>query len=294
MTSYIVPLAGCAGKYRPGGSMSAEELSYEHDDRLAIITFNRPAVHNAITYDMIAEFTEAIRRADADPEVRVLIVKGAGERAFSVGYDIKRTRDDPRAKRGIPEWREATFRDFRFTFAPWECTKPVIAMIRGYCLAGALELAQMCDLRIASADARFGVVETRFSTGVATMIMPWIIGSARARELIYTGDTIDAAEAYRIGLVNRVHPVDQLESETLRFARRMSMVALDCLQTNKRAINQTMEAMGFRAAMTYALEACVMLDASGTPEFRQFDILRREQGLKSALAWRDGLFKPYE
>lgn len=274
--------------------MGEDELLYERDGRLAVITFNRPAVHNAITYDMIARFLEAIGRADADPEVRVVVVKGAGERAFSVGYDIKRTRDDPRANRGIPEWREAAARDFRFTFAPWECTKPVVAMIRGYCLAGALELAQMCDVRIASTDSKLGVVETRFSTGVATMIMPWIIGAARARELILTGDTIDAHEAYRIGLVNHIYPADRVEAETLRFARRMSMVALDCLRTNKRAINHTMEAMGFRAAMTYGLEACVMLDASGTPEFRQFDVLRREQGLKAALSWRDGLFKPYE
>lgn len=274
--------------------MSDGDLLYERDDRLSIITFNRPSVHNAITYDMIAQFVDAVERADADPEVRVVIIKGAGDRAFSVGYDIKRTRDDPRANRGIPEWREAAYRDYRFTFSPWECSKPVLAMIRGYCLAGALELAQMCDVRIASTDAKLGVVETRFSTGVATMIMPWIIGSARARALIYTGDTIDAEEAYRIGLVNHLYPPERLEEETLRFAHRMSMVALACLQTNKRAINQTMEAMGFRSAMMYALESCVMLDASGTPEFRQFDVLRREKGLKEALAWRDGLFKPYE
>jgi enoyl-CoA hydratase len=274
--------------------MDDAELLYERDDRLALITFNRPAVHNAINYDMIAQFMDAVRRADADPDVRVVIVRGAGDRAFSVGYDIKRTRDDPRATRGIPEWREAAYRDLQFTFSVWECTKPVIAMIRGYCLAGALELAQMCDVRIASTDAKLGVVETRFSTGVASMIMPWIIGSARARELTYTGDTIGADEAYRIGLVNHIYPPERLEAETLRFARRMSMVALPCLQTNKRAINQSLEAMGFRTAMMYALECCVQLDAAGTPEFRQFDVLRREQGLKAALVWRDSLFTPYE
>jgi enoyl-CoA hydratase/carnithine racemase len=274
--------------------MSDGEILYERDDRLALITFNRPAVLNAITYDMIAEFMDALQRADADPDVRVVVIRGAGERAFSVGYDIKRAKDDPRANRGIPEWREATFRDFKFCFAPWECTKPVVAMVRGYCLAGALELAQMCDVRVASTDARFGVVETRFSTGVAVMIMPWVVGFARARELIYTGDTIDAQEAHRIGLVNHLYPPDRLEAETLKFAKRMSMVALSCLQTNKRAINQTMVAMGFRSAMQYALETCVMLDASGTPEYREFDLLRCEKGLKEALAWRDGLFKQYE
>jgi enoyl-CoA hydratase/carnithine racemase len=270
------------------------ELLYERDERLAVITFNRPRVHNAINYDMITQFNDAIRRADEDEEVRVIVVKGGGERAFSVGYDITRAKDDPRANRGIAEWRAAAHNDLRFCFAPWECSKPVIAMIRGWCLAGALELAQMCDVRVASTDAKFGVVETRFSAGVACMIMPWIIGPARARSLIYTGDTIDAQEAYRIGLVNHLYAPEQLEAETVRLAKRMSMVAMNCLVTNKRAINMTMEAMGFRAAMNYALEACVMLDAGGTPEYREFDRLRREQSLKDALAWRDGLFRQYE
>jgi enoyl-CoA hydratase/carnithine racemase len=270
------------------------ELLYERDERLAVITFNRPRVHNAINYDMITQFNDAIRRADEDEEVRVIVVKGGGERAFSVGYDITRAKDDPRANRGIAEWRAAAHNDLRFCFAPWECSKPVIAMIRGWCLAGALELAQMCDVRVASTDAKFGVVETRFSAGVACMIMPWIIGPARARSLIYTGDTIDAQEAYRIGLVNHLYAPEQLEAETVRLAKRMSMVAMNCLVTNKRAINMTMEAMGFRAAMNYALEAGVMLDAGGTPEYREFDRLRREQSLKDALAWRDGLFRQYE
>jgi enoyl-CoA hydratase/carnithine racemase len=112
--------------------------------------------------------------------------------------------------------------------------------------------------------------------------------------LMFTGDTIDAEEAYRIGLVNHIYPPDQLEAETLRFARRMSMVASACLQWSKRAVNGTMEAMGFRTAMEYGLVACITMNATGTPELLQFDQIRKSQGLKQALAWRAGIFAPYE
>jgi len=271
--------------------LTYDEILYERDERVVRITLNRPERHNAFNNRLKDEFEDAVRRADADPEVRVLLVTGAGGRAFSAGYDLK---DSAGSRRDLEEWRRGMSRDMRFTFAPWECSKPVIAMIRGYCLAGALELAQMCDVRIASTDSTFGVVETRFSMGVATLIMPWILGGARTRELMFTGDTIDAQEAYRIGLVNHIHPPDRLEAETLRFARRMSMVALACLQWNKRALNRTMEAMGFRAAVEYGLTACVMMDATVSPEFAQFDEIRKSQGLKQALAWRAGLFAPYE
>ena len=152
-----------------------------------------------------------------------------------------------------------------FTFAPWNCSKPVIAMIDGFCLAGALEFAQMCDIRYCSQTSKFGVVETRFSNGIATYIMPWILGN-RCRELIYTGDTFDAERAFRLGLVDRVFPKASLEAETMKIAKRMSRVALAALQWNKRAINNTFDTMGLRAALQYGVEACSLLDATGTPE----------------------------
>jgi enoyl-CoA hydratase len=193
----------------------------------------------------------------------------------------------------VAEWRERLAGDYEFTFSVWNSSKPVIAMINGYCLAGALEFAQMCDIRYCSDDSSFGVVETRFSSGVVTMIMPWIIG-ARARELVYSGDKIDAAEALRIGLVNKVFPKRSLREETMKIAKRISQVALDCLKWNKRSINNTYDAQGFQAAMRYGLEACTILDATETPEYRKFDEIRRGQNLNEAMRWRDEQFKRYE
>ena len=151
----------------------------------------------------------------------------------------------------------------------------------------------MCDMRIASQPSQFAVIETRFSNGIATYIMPWIIG-ARCRRLIYTGDMIDAAEALRLGLVDLVYPQATLRQETMKLARRMSRVALAALQWNKRAVNNTLETMGFRAAMQYGVEACTILDATNTPEYAQFDEIRRTKGLAEALRWRDAQFAPFE
>ncbi len=273
--------------------MSAYELLlYEVDDRVARITFNRPDRMNAFNLKLCAEVMAAIAQADADPQVRVLLLTGAGGKAFSAGYDIKETASGG-PRRGEPAWRDRLAKDLKFCYAPWECSKPVIAVIDGFCLAGALEFAQMCDIRYCSEDAKFGVLETRFAAGVVTMVMPWILGPA-SRELIYTGDTIDAAEALRVGLVTRVYPKEELHAQTLKIAQRMSRVAIECLTWNKRALNRTSEIMGMRSALDYGFEACVQLDGSVAPEFRMFDALRREKGLGEALRWRDAQFRPYE
>ena len=267
------------------------ELIYEVDDRVAILTLNRPERMNALSKRLVDEIIAAIAAADADANVRVVIVTGAGEKAFSTGYDIKESAEAP--QRTLAEWRARMQKDLKFTYAPWDCSKPVLCVINGYCLAGALEFAQCCDIRYCSEDARFGVVETRFSNGVATMIMPWILGN-RCRELIYTGDMFGAEEAYRLGLVDRVFPKAELHAAALKVAKRMSRVALDCLRLNKRAINQTFETMGLRTAIQYGSEACAIMDAMGSPEAQEFDRLRRSQGLSEALKWRESRFAPFE
>jgi enoyl-CoA hydratase/carnithine racemase len=271
--------------------MGYETILYNVEDRVALITLNRPERMNALSKKLCVELVDAVRAADQDPQVRVLVITGAGGKAFSAGYDIKESAEAP--KRSLSDWRERLNGDLRFTYSVWDCSKPVIAMVNGFCLAGALEFAQMCDMRFASDDSRFGVVETRFSSGIATYIMPWLLG-ARCRRLIYTGDMIDAAEAFRLGLVDGVFPKAALERETMKIARRMSRVALDALQWNKRAINNTFETMGFRAAMQYGVEACAILDATNTPEYAAFDELRRTKGLGEALKWRDAQFAPFE
>jgi enoyl-CoA hydratase/carnithine racemase len=244
---------------------------------------------NALSLELCDEVEDAVRVADGDPEVRVLIVTGAGGKAFSAGYDLG---DETEKQRTIEHYNTRLNHDLRFTYSVFNCSKPVIAMINGYCLAGGLEFAQMCDIRYCSDDSRFGVVETRFAAGVATLAMPWVIG-ARCRELIYTGDMIDAEEALRLGLVSRVFPKAELDAEVTRIAKRMSRVALPTLQWNKRAINNTLAASGFHAALQYGVEACSIMDASKS-EFEHFDELRASVGVTEAIKWRDAIFAPFD
>jgi enoyl-CoA hydratase len=148
-------------------------------------------------------------------------------------------------------------------------------------------------MRFCSDDSTFAAIEARFSNGIATMIMPWVIGQ-RSRSLIYTGDTIGAEEAFRLGLVDQVFPKGDVHAEAMKIAKRMSRVSLECLQWNKRAINHTFEAMGLRTAIAYGAEACALMDSIGSPEAAQFDSIRREHGMSAALKWRTEQFAPYE
>lgn len=271
--------------------MVYENLLYSVEDRVATITLNRPERHNALSMALVDEIMAVVAEADADPEVRVLIVTGAGGKAFSSGYDIKESAQKP--KRTIEQWRARMQKDIKFTYSVWDCSKPVIAMVDGFCLAGALELAMCCDMRFCSEVSTFAALEARFSNGIATMIMPWLLGQ-RARMLIYTGDTIGADEAFRLGLVDQVFPKVTLQVEVTKIARRMSRVSLECLQWNKRSINHAFETMGLRNAIMYGAEACAMMDSIGSPEAAQFDSIRREQGMAAALKWRSEQFSPYE
>lgn len=271
--------------------MAYQHLLYAVDDRVATLTLNRPERHNALSVLLIDEIMAAVSAADADPEVRVIVVTGAGGKAFSSGYDIKESAEKP--KRTIADWRARMQKDIQFTYSVWDCSKPVLAMIDGFCLAGALEFAMCCDMRLCSDISTFAALEARFSNGIATMIMPWIVGQ-KSRALIYTGDTIDADEAFRIGLVDRVYSKNALHAEVTKLAKRMSRVSLECLQWNKRAINHTFETMGLRNAIQYGSEACALMDSIGSPEAAQFDSIRREQGMSAALKWRTEQFAPYE
>jgi enoyl-CoA hydratase/carnithine racemase len=271
--------------------MAYQDILYEIDYRVAVITLNRPERMNAFGATIREEMVAAIREADADDDVRVLVITGAGGKAFSAGYDIKETIQG--MERGPSEWRDLLAEEMVFTLAAWDCSKPVIGMIEGHCLAGAMEVVQCFDMRYCSDDANFGVVETRFSNGILCMIMPWVVGQI-SREKIFTGDQFGAEEALRIGLVNQVFPKAALRDETMKIAHRISRVALDCLKWNKRAINQAYETMGVKSALAYGLEACTMLDASNTPEYQAFNKIRNKEGLGPALKHLRAQFAPFE
>ncbi|HTE60778.1 MAG TPA: enoyl-CoA hydratase/isomerase family protein, partial [Solirubrobacteraceae bacterium] len=158
---------------------------------------------NALSGRVLDELEAALRRAVADDAVKVIVLTGAG-RAFSAGYDLTEEAADqpPTAE----EWHTVLARDVEVTMELWRCPKPTIAAVRGWCLAGGCEVAMACDMIVAAEDARFGEPEIRYGSGPVTLLMPFLIGQKKTNELLFTGDVVDAAEAHRIGLVNRVVP----------------------------------------------------------------------------------------
>jgi enoyl-CoA hydratase len=260
--------------------MAADEiLLREPTDWGVRLILNRPAKLNAISAELREALSAAVSAAVADDRVRVIAIAGAG-RAFCSGYDLSE---------GQPadawSWREALAADVAATLDIWRCPKPIIAQVHGYALAGGLELAMACDLIVAADDAQLGEPEIRFGSAPVTLLMPFLIGQKRTRELLLTGDLIDAREAERIGLVNRVVAAADLAAEVDRLADRLARVPPDVMAPTKLMLNRAMEAAGFGDAVQMGLDIQAFINMSETS--RAFDEIVRRDGLKAALAWRD-------
>ena len=266
--------------------MSYNTLAVEIDDRIAVLTFNRPKVLNAFDPELIDESMRALAALAADTTVSAIVVRGAG-RAFSAGFDLKAGAATA-GQRGPHEWRTALEADFEFIMQFWDCPKPTIAAVHGYCIGGAFELSLACDVTVAARSTRFGAPEVKFGSGAVALLLPWVAGAKAAKELLLTGDDqLSADRALALGIVNDVVPDGEEMGRALALARAMANAAPDAVRLTKLAINRTFEAMGLRAALASALELDIFIEASGGAERAEFDRLRREQGLGAALAWRD-------
>ena len=162
---------------------------------------------------------ERFHEADRDPATSVVILRAEG-RSFCAGYDISPNPARASRRGNALAWHESLTDDVQLEMTPWEMKKPVIASVQGHCLGGGCELVMMCDLTIAADDALFGEPEIRFSNVGPALVMPFIIGLKRARELLFFGDPIDAQTALQYGMVNRVVPRAELAAATLKYARR--------------------------------------------------------------------------
>lgn len=188
--------------------MNYETLLVERRDRVAFVTINRPDKLNALNAQAKAELKEVFHRLQADPDVDVIVLTGAGEKAFVAGTDIKELKDlDEASGRAFASGGQAVFNLIE------NCGKPVIAAVNGYALGGGMELALACHIRVASENAKFGQPEVNL--GIipgygGTQRLARLVGQGKAFELILTGDQIDAQEAFRIGLVNKVVPLPDL------------------------------------------------------------------------------------
>lgn len=220
--------------------MSAfETIIYEKNDGIACITLNRPQALNAVNIKMRDELYEVLPAIKDDPEVMVAIIKGAGERAFSAGADITEfgTTPSPVVARQV-RWE----RDLWGMFL--SIPKPLIAAIHGFALGAGIEMAMCCDIRLASEDAQFGLPEVNLGmipTAGGSQTMPRLVLLGRASEIILTGDRIDAQEALRIGLVNRVVPRPQLLPAAEELARRIISLDQRAVRCAKEAITRGLD-----------------------------------------------------
>ncbi len=218
--------------------MAYETIRYELTDGIATITLNRPNVHNAMNERMREELTGCFGELAQSPEARVIVVSGAGERAFSAGADIREF---------VAPQVPVRFRDARrrvdFRAAMDRCGQPIIAAIRGFALGGGLELALACDLRYAAEDAKLGQPEIRLGVmpgAGGTQRLTRLVGPGKARDLVYTGRQAGAAEALAMGLVEHVFSPDDVFDRALRDARAFARGPREALESAKRAIRSAL------------------------------------------------------
>jgi enoyl-CoA hydratase len=213
-----------------------EKLIARKEGAIGWIIFNNPARHNATSYEMWLSLPTVLDAYCNDPEVRLIILKGEGEKAFSAGADISQFKEKRTGTEAVTEYNAAADNAGK---AMRECTKPLLAMIRGYCIGGGAGIAVNCDIRIAADDARFAVPAAKLGLGYrfeGIKRLCDIVGPSFAAEIFYTGRQFSAQEALQMGLVNRVVPAAELESHTLEYANAIAVNAPLTIASVKRAL----------------------------------------------------------
>ncbi|GBC62687.1 enoyl-CoA hydratase [Desulfonema ishimotonii] len=219
--------------------MSDSVLQVEQQDQVAILTLNRPTVMNSFNFDLLRALRDQVEALRFNPDIRVLIITGSGERAFCAGADLKE-----RATLSPVQVKEFIFTIRNLFTAIEQLPKPVIAGVNGIALGGGTELALACDIRIAAMTASMGLTETRLAIipgAGGTQRLPRLVGKGKAKELIFTGRRVDASEALDIGLVNQICERESLPDECLKMAAMICETGPVAIEQAKYAINYGLE-----------------------------------------------------
>lgn len=286
--------------------MEFENILVDTDGPVATITLNRPEKLNALSGALMQDLMDALRWLSPGDAVRVIRIKGAG-RAFCPGYDLDpRTasygadghmpdpgaRGDALADLGeseIARDREGLRQMVERWMWMWNYRKPVIAQVHNYCLSGGLDLIGACDIVFAAEGTRFGHPAARgVGIPITLGMLPMKIGAAATKELLFTGDLLDSDEASRLGIVQHVVPAAELDERVMALCQRIAMQPLDALTVHKHVTNRWMELQGVRLAAYEGAEYDSIYHV--TPAYHEFRRRAASDGLRSALAWRDGPF----
>ena len=269
--------------------MQTEFIGYEVDAGIATITLNRPEAANAQTMPLLDDLDEAWRRAADDEAVRVIILQANGKH-FSAGHDIRAVGDDDDGDGSPPSWTlagiyEIEARRFLEYSLRWRnVPKPSIAAVQGVCIAGGLLLAWPCDLIVAADNAKFSDPVVNMGIGgVEYHGHTWEWGARKAKEMLFTGRAMTAEEAERIGMVTKVVPLAELRTETRALAAEIAEKHPFALRQAKRAVNQTLDVIGFYAAVQSVFDIHQTghghaLSESGLPILMLLDGMKAEIG----------------
>lgn len=297
MTSTEPPTGGPAVTETQKTNPAFVTLTYAVTERAARITLNRPERLNAITRELTAELHQAVTLANADPRVRVIVLRGAG-RSFCAGYDLTwGTRAEAATQQqtaGV--WdpvRDYTgmSRNVSAFMSLWESRKPVICGIQGWCVGGGTDMALCADLIIVAEDARLGYPPARIWGTPTTVMWVYRLGLEHAKRLMLTGDSVDGKEAARLGLVSAAVPGEQLDAEIDLLATRLSSIPTNQLIMSKLLVNQAYENMGLRT--TQLLGTVFDGIARHTPEGTAWRERAIREGFKEAVRERDALHGDY-
>jgi enoyl-CoA hydratase/carnithine racemase len=237
--------------------MDFEHVIYELDDRVGVITLNRPEAANAQSPKVLDELDAAWQEAERDPQVKVIVLKSNGKH-FSAGHDLSGWNDGELAQivataEGHYEWETNVYLGYALRWR--DVPKPSIAAVQGKCIAAGLMLCWPCDLIIAADNAEFSdPVLAMGMNGVELHAHTWELGPRKAKEILFTGGSVTATQAEQLGMVNRVVPLDDLVSATMEMAHRIAQVDEWALRMAKRSVNQTMDVQGYRTAIASAFD----------------------------------------
>jgi len=264
--------------------MAFTNLLLDKHELIGTLTLNRPEKLNAMTPSLIAEMGEALTEVEKDPEIKILIVRGAG-RAFCTGYDLTVSMGEGGAERHTLDSDQRSLQRY---VEHWlrlrDLPKPVISMVHGYCLAGGSQLAISTDIIFVAENASIGFPSIPAGAGYVSSFWNWMIGPHRTKYMAFLpGSRITGKEAEAIGFATRAFPAESLESETYDYARRVTKVPAQKLRLEKLAINRAMDIQGFRTAVLAGAEFDAIFHfGPGNEEIRA---VQKERGLKGAIQW---------
>lgn len=253
---------------------------------VATITLARPDKMNALSDQLLIELQHALDEIEQNVSVRAAIITGRGK-AFCAGFDLS-PREEPFVT--VRDWREHVKLGNDTWWKIWKSRVPFIAAVNGYALGGGCDLTMVCDYTLAADTALFGEPEIQFQSAPPYNITPWILGMKKAKEFLLLGDRVDAHEAERLGIANRIVPLNELNATAMQIALRIARLPPPAVELNKLGLNRSYELRGFTSTVEYGAEIFTQVLMSKSEEAEEFFERMNREGLKAAFKWRDARF----